>query len=490
MKAPENLAKATERLEPQAILLLDANTIMDYPQFVTHEIAGPGPFVLVVPQVVDNELLSLTFHNDPKTKQKALSALSQLQGLYRQGNPASGIDLANDRWLIVVRAPRPTGPEGIPLEEDQVQRYLGLVDAALLRLVDACKEDIPGAKTVLVTKDKDLTHVAMSRGLSVCTWPELRLPETLDKLLTPDEPRSGPVQDIDAHFSSSLDPSEKRPVSIALTLEEIRSEDDYLVAKGYGRLGYDEKVYRFRWTYPYKNAEKLDSASLFEMIGKEGGMPIENLDFLGENEERIPEPVRRFACSMLEQAGWADLWLHTMGGMIWRSIESDKELRFARMGKGWLEGNYSLQLPLARARLAFAFLEAVHWGFYCGGGRLEWAWEPDAKDEEITDLFCEYINRCEKLMNSDNVQENLDSFADLFLDVLEMYKELAGKAGKLRVERLVDTEEEGVGLSIGRVPGVPEARTESGLKWLLDVVLDSWAVGHTREEDFMYSPFA
>ena len=139
MKAPENLATATERVEPRAILLLDANTIMDYPQFVSHEIAGPGPFVLVVPQVVDNELLSLTFHNDPKTKQKALSALSQLQGLYRQSNPVSGIDLGNDRWLIVVRAPRPTGSGGMPLEEDQVQRYLGLVDAALLRLVDASK---------------------------------------------------------------------------------------------------------------------------------------------------------------------------------------------------------------------------------------------------------------------------------------------------------------------------------------------------------------
>ena len=28
MKAPENLATATERLEPRAILLLDANTII------------------------------------------------------------------------------------------------------------------------------------------------------------------------------------------------------------------------------------------------------------------------------------------------------------------------------------------------------------------------------------------------------------------------------------------------------------------------------
>lgn len=64
MKTPENLVKAVKRLEPQAILLLDANTIMDYPQFVSHEIAGAGPFLLVVPQAVDNELLSLTFNHD------------------------------------------------------------------------------------------------------------------------------------------------------------------------------------------------------------------------------------------------------------------------------------------------------------------------------------------------------------------------------------------------------------------------------------------
>ena len=492
MKAPENLARATEGLEPQAILILDSNTIMDYPQFLQHEIPGPGPLVFVVPQVVDNELLSLTFHNDPKTKQKALGALSQLQGLYKKGDPANGIELGDGRLLITVRAPRPTGREGMPLEEDQVQRYLGLVDAALLRLADACKEDIPRAQTVLVTKDKNLTHVAMSCGLSVCTWPELRLHKTVDQLLRPDDQRSGPVQDVDTLFSSSLDPSEKRPVSIAMTLEEIRSEDDYLVAKGYGRLEYDEKDHLFRWTYPYKNAEKLESASLFEMIGKEGGMPIENLDFMGENEERIPEPVRRFACSILEQAGWDNLWDRIVMGMLWRSSEGRNDSGIVHVGMGWLDESYGLQPPLVRARLAFTYLEAVHWGFYGGRGRLAWAWQPDGEDEETRDLFCDYFNRCEDLMDltGANIETSVSAFTSLYADAFEMYKELTEKVGKLKVGQVKHARQGGLDITINRVPGTPEISSERSLKWLLDIALSSWPVGHTREEDFTYSPFA
>ncbi len=120
MKTPENLVKAVERLEPQVILLLDTNTIMDNPRLESYEIAAAGPFLLVVPQVVNNELLGLTFNNDPETKRKAERAQKHLGNLYERGNAADGIDVGNDRWMITVTAPRPTGTKGTPIEDDQI----------------------------------------------------------------------------------------------------------------------------------------------------------------------------------------------------------------------------------------------------------------------------------------------------------------------------------------------------------------------------------
>ena len=55
MKTPENVVKAVERLKPQAVLLLDTNILMENPRLESYEITVPGPFLLVVPQVVHNE---------------------------------------------------------------------------------------------------------------------------------------------------------------------------------------------------------------------------------------------------------------------------------------------------------------------------------------------------------------------------------------------------------------------------------------------------
>ena len=491
MKAPANLVKAVERLNPQFILLLDTNTIMDYPQFVSDEIATPGPFLLVVPQVVDNELLSLTFNLDQGTKQKASRARKQLGRLYERGNAKDGIDVGNYRWIVTVSAPR-LEPDGASLEDDQIWRYLGQVDAALLRLADACTEDVDDTHTMLVTKDKNLTHVSRLRGLAVCSWPELQSSGTLDKLLLPDD-RSGPVPDIDTYFSSLLNPNEKRSVKIAMTLEELRSEGDYLIARGIGRLTYEGEEYHFRWMYPYKDAEKVkDLDSLLDMIGNTGGIPVESLDFMGENVEPIPEEVRRFACSVLESASWAHVWDQAKIGALGRTARAVMDVNLG-FGFGWWDGSYSLQSPLSRARLAFSYMEAVHWGYYCGGGRLPWTWQSDGKDidDDIKDLYYDYFNRCEDLMNL--TAYDLDTFTSLYRDAFEMYKELVDKVGKLEFTtegRFTLAQETDIKLSWDRVPGEPVGDPEPGLRWLLKVALDSWPIGHTREEQFSYNPFA
>ena len=61
----------------------------------------PGPFLLVVPGIVDLELMSvMRGGKDEETRQKASRAYGYLGKLYEQGNQAIGIELRADRWLI------------------------------------------------------------------------------------------------------------------------------------------------------------------------------------------------------------------------------------------------------------------------------------------------------------------------------------------------------------------------------------------------------
>ena len=508
MNTPENLVKAVERLKPQLVLLLDANTIMDYPQFVSHEIAAAGPFLLVIPQVVDNELLGLTFNNHPEkreAKQKASRARKQLGRLYERGNAKDGIDLGNDRWIIAASAPR-LRPDGTRLEDDQIWRYLGQVDAALLRLADACTEDLPNTRTLLITRDRNLMYVARSRGLAVYSWPKLRLPEILDKLLLPDD-RSGPVPDIDTHFSSLLDPNEERPVKIAMTLEELRSEGDYLVARGMGRLTYDDEECRFRWTFPFENGGSVgDLDELLKMLGSQSTMPIENLDFFGE-EESIPEPVKQPVCSMLENAGWNDLDSTINATLFWQEI-LDGGIEWKHF---WHRGLYSLLSPHIRVRLAFMYMEATLWGYSQSILSDEMKQILD-EQSDLSQLCKEYIRCCEAVISHalpslPSEHEVGDKFERALAKVIAKDVTKYGEAGLSILQRVSlehdddgGTEYKSIGdaylkafqthEALSEQLGDPVSSLDSGLEWLLDVAADSWSVGETRDQEFTYSPFA
>ena len=482
MKAPENLVKAVERLDPQAILLLDANTIMEYPRLEKYEIAAPGPFLLVVPRVVIGEVLKISKRKrtDENKRHRALRTIRAMDDVLLPG-VENGVKLPNGHLLITAETPTRPKFEDMSIEDHHAWTNEGEVDTALLRLADACAEYVPDTGVVLVTGDKDLKREAILKGVSVCTLSDLRSTKELRALLSNARPSSVASNDVD----TNIDSTEKRPVKVALTLEQLDGEGEYLIAHGIGRLAYDGKAYPLRWTYRYKDAEKLDAASLFEMIGNTGDMPIERLDFMGENVEGIPDSVRRFACSMLEEAGWPDTWTQVTAGMLARTV-TEKNL-----GSGWLDGSYSLQSPIARVRIAFAYMEAVNWGYYCCRDKLEWAWQPEGQDEETVDLFYDYFNRCEDLMNltADNISTYFSTLADLYLDAFEMYRELTDKVGRLRV-RTEQTPEEGLRMSIHRVPGKPKDDPESGLKWLLDVALNSWSIRQTREDEFTHSPYS
>ena len=441
MEAPKNLVTAVSHLKPQAILLLDTNIIMNAPRLDSYEINAPGPFLLVVPLVVEGELMSLSRGGkDQQTRRKASRACKETNNLYAQGNPADGIDLGNDLWLITAASPK--SPDSDSLEDEQVLRNLGKVDAALLRLAIACEKDCPDTRVLLVTGDNDLTRVAKTRGLTACALRDLRSSEVLETILDATSTGAPELEMPDfAHF----DPEEERPVRIEMRLEELKSEGENLVAGGCGRIAYDEREFSFNWTFPFRDLESYKHIWNVNVnqFDENVVMPLENLDFMG-TDEQLPEPVKYLACRMLEDSG------------------------------GW-GSTRSLQSPLTNLRFSLAFVTAM--------GDLRGDLIRPTSETHKQFLTQEEAKRYDELsIPHDMYMRSLldgtaESFGRTYRSVFPLSEEL---------ECLMGWGEEWYGPNDECDP----TDLASVLIYFLDIAMDTWSVGETREEKHVVRPFA
>lgn len=433
MEAPENLVDAVSRLTPRAILLLDTNAIMDNPRLDSYEISASGRFLLAVPQVVYNEIMSVRLGGkDDRTRQKASRALNVMDKLYERDDPTAGIDLGNDRWLITTKTP-PKPRDSNSVEDEQVLGNLGRVDAALLRLAAACTKDFPDTSTLLITRDRNLTRVSTSQGLSACPLSSLRSSETLEQML-PDV-QSRETSTIDP--SSLLSPEQERPVKIAMTLEGLRSERENLIARGSGQLTYEEERFPFRWTFPFRNLDVTTEDEFHEHV--DGSvMPLENLDFMGA-DEKIPEGVRRLACDMLEDSsGWTTKSLQSAPALIRSEI--------------WFDTG----------------MDCLYGGFYRPSAWIHKKQLTEEQAERYDELSIEH----DRLM-----QTLLDGTAK---SVGRTYR----SAHKLNQEL-----HELLAWELKFDPDAGPYDLESALIDFLDSTLSTWSVGETAEREYTYRPF-
>ena len=146
---------------------------------------------------------------DERTRQKASRSYSYLGKLYDRGNPATGIDLGSDRWLITVNTPK---LDSDSLEDDQVRRNLGRVDASLLELTRACAQNLPSTSTLLITEDMALTRQSRTEGVVACELARLRSSESLQELVPYTSPNK-PL-DIEAEVAATVDPNEERLIRL------------------------------------------------------------------------------------------------------------------------------------------------------------------------------------------------------------------------------------------------------------------------------------
>ena len=436
METPQNLVDAVNRISPRAILILDTNTIMDVLRLDLYEINVPGLFLLVVPRRVVNQLLALKLGDNERKSKRASLALDVMDNLYARGNSVTGIDLGNGHWLVTADSPK--SPNSNSPEDEQIRRLLGKVDHDLKKLADACVQDCPNTRTLLVTRDKNPRIVARSDGHSVISVSNLRSSEVLERELQYASPSEAP--DFKGAFENLVNSDEERPVRIMVTMEELRSEGDDLVARGAGSLAYDGKRLPFRWTFPYKNL------SIYNQLTDDtpesawyAVMPLENVDFMGADDE-IPEEVRRYACSMLEAA---------------------YELN-------------NLQSSLTKVRSSINWHTSM--GFTRGG--LYGGPTTKIQKQELT-LTPEEAERYDQLrLQSDRQMHSLfDGSAKSVGRAYRSVFRLDEEVDKLFGYGLDEYDDDNWDL-------------ETALIEFLDDAVDTWTVGETREEEFTHLPFA
>ena len=444
MNVPQNLVNAVNHIRPQAILLLDTNTVMRPPRLESYEIAAEGPFLLVVPHLVagmGGELTSIELGNHNKSKREMASRARKYLGqLYERGDPKAGINLGSGRWLITVYTPKPD-PDS--LEDQRARKWLGPVDSALLRLARACVQDRLDTRTLLITHDKSLTdHAAKAEYLSVCQLRDLRSSETLGKMLLdasrPEKP------DTPSPFKEFVNSDEERPVKIAMTLEELRSDGDYIIARGTGHLTDGEERYPFRWTFPYQNLARYKDLSTVDIheFNEMMVMPIDNIDFMGVGE-RITESAKRLVCNTLEESG------------------------------GWTDTGQSLQSPQTVLRFNIKLHTAM--------GIMKSGWERWGAEYLTAKISPENVGRFDELFDQHlQLRQSLtDGTAG---SIGRIYQQLFQVIGELEV-------------LLGGHPDEYEYNEydwdlETALIEFLDDALGTWSVGETREAEGTYPTFA
>lgn len=430
LQVPENLIEAVGRLGPQAILILDANTIMANPRIESYEVGADGPFLIVIPVIALEEIRKISRGDSGREVQRRASrAKGATDRLCDRGDPARGIDLGGGRWLITARSPQRASHDRP--EDDLILRTLGKPDAAVLRLADSLGQHCPDSPAMLVTGDNDLRRAARVRGVPACRLHDLRGPESIERLLPADLPSVPATLPIP-------DPDEERKVHISMKLEELRAELEELVARGSGILAYDGGRYPFRWTFPF---EDLSGFEMREpgMYWPEVNMPLENVDFMG-SEESLPTPVRRLVCRMLEGAG---------------------------------EG--ALQSPLTRLRFDLAAYSLM--------GDLKGGIHESAISTWTQSLSPEDANRLAELtLEQDSLMRCLlggtaENFGETYRSVFRLYESIE----ELRVW----------GEDWGNPEhfGWDASDLESVLSMFLGRAIDSWSVGETRQEEHTHSPF-
>ena len=435
MEAPKNLVDAVSRLKPQVILVLDTNVVMNNPRLDLYWNKVATPFILVVPHVVELELRVLKRGGkDEGTREKASCALDSLSTVYAQGNASTGIELGRFRWLISVNVPK--SMDSNAQVEQLIHKKLGNADAALLKLAEICRYEFLDALTVLITEDQFLTLVAILKNQSVYKFSDLQSAGALEKLLGATRPSK--LEDVD--ISELIDFGEERLVKIAMTLEVLRNEKDDLVASGSGRLTDGEERYPFRWTFPYQNLAIYNLSDDDVPISTEYAvMPLENVDFMGA-DDKIPEEIRRYVCSMLEEA-----------------YESK-----------------DLQSPLTKVRASMLF--NTHMGITRGGVPFDYPLSEELKQGRKP----EDAERYEELRIAHNRYVN-SLFDGSAKSVSEAYRSAFQLSERLDSfwDGIIDDEYDGYNWNV-----------ELSLMEFLDVALEAWVVGETREAEYTYRPFA
>ena len=356
-----------------------------------------------------------------------------MDNLYARGNPVTEIDLGNGRWLVTADSPK--SPNSSSPEDEQIRRILGKVDHDLKKLADACVQDCPDTRTLLITRDKNLRIVARADGHSVISVSNLRESEVLEKVLW--DTISGEPTDSKDAFEKYINSDGERIVNIRMTLEELRSEGDYFIARGSGRLTDGEEHYPFRWTFPYKNLATYNLSEDEVPISSEYAvMPLENVDFMGA-DEGIPEDVRRYVCSILEDEHESKALQTPITRMLWY-------LNF---------------------HTAMAMLKGQPYGYRAEVHKRGLSPE---EAERYDKLSSQHDHHMQSLFDG-----SAKSVGSVYRTVLELNEELEEILGW----------DEGYDLVSGPWD------LETALTEFLDDALGTWSVGETREKEYPYKPY-
>lgn len=271
----KHLDALVKRINPQAIIVVDTNVVMNCPDFATWQTDIINPIFVIVQQLYFELSYKLKKEDDAKTK--AITAIKNIRKLHQSGDLIKGHQINSVGHFIFLENSSRTQLDSV-IDDKPEKAVLKAGDTIYLYVTEELtnRNNIP---VILLTNDQGLLLLAEPKGLKTCdtrSFP-IQLKDVINKQIDPNMKKVN----WDKELKKVQMAGAKQVATIELTLQSksFEPEEDFkttdgqmikgaIIAKGAGLLKYENSDFLFSWKLPYRPEVPKNIRTIFRTVIK------------------------------------------------------------------------------------------------------------------------------------------------------------------------------------------------------------------------------
>jgi hypothetical protein len=296
-----------DKVQIDRILVVDTNTLMNYPDFSQWEITSKEKILFVLSQL---NIIELEHHKEKANKSKSDDAKAKgekarkvsrsISNLGQEGSITDGIKIDGVGWFISILAPKAEPADKIMNDWKTIAERIYPIDIKFMISTMYLFETIKNASTYLFTGDVNLHNMSMFQSIPTILFDKfpfnIKQTESLKTKAVTGEKYLTELLNNLAQVELTLG-SKKRMPRAWLGTNVAQFNECILVAEGTGVINGTG----FCWSLPYVNSDGLESSFWVDKAFLDFGLNEDNV--LESTKEKIAERIAECAHPFAADSG-------------------------------------------------------------------------------------------------------------------------------------------------------------------------------------------